>query len=686
MYRLLLLGLSVLFAAPFWFCFWRFGWPAWIAYGVPAGFAFGFWMWAMGTYERENKDMLFSAEENRRFCVEISLVFLSVLLSGVGTYLVSAHLITKESALVRSIVKGNPDIEAVLETGMALQRGSRPNTLWSFPPEKPGLLGYVRYLLAFLAMLISWLVTSAILFPSSSEEEEEAEDDGNHVRGRRLISYAKACRISRRLVENDHCPLFFGGLWLPFWAAVFNFLFIGKIGTGKSMLFRLLMQSVLPRIQPGSDCRAMIDDFKGDTLPQLYGMELSCPVKTFHPFIQGGVAWAIAQDCTSPATALQIATILIPVVDGDKQPFFSDAARHLLFGVLIALMQRAPKNFTFRDVVLAVQSEKALRELLSSTEVTRNLVERYLEAREFSSILSTIATKMAPFEIIAAAWSRAKESVSLRDWLSGSYILVLGSDESTRAAMEAVNQMIFRVAVTLLLSMPDSKTRRVWFFKDEARAAKWDGLSALLTTGRSKGGCTALGIQDIEGFRHIMTDKIANEILGQCSNIAILALSSEATARWASETMGAFERHEYHQSTTKGFQSSSTTTSEQLVKREAVLPSEFMTLPATNPENGLTGFFLCPDIGAYRAVLSGEFLTASLLPPNEAVPGNLPRPEEDQYLEPWTAEDLRRLKLGIDPDLPPSAMGPPSTPPGAPPRSGGPSAGKLKILKPDSDK
>ena len=75
-------------------------------------------------------------------------------------------------------------------------------------------------------------------------------------------------------------------------------------GSGKTVLQRLLMQSTLPRIREGSNHRALIYDAKQDILPILGGMDLRCPVRTFNPFDARGVAWDLAADITSPASAL----------------------------------------------------------------------------------------------------------------------------------------------------------------------------------------------------------------------------------------------------------------------------------------------------------------------------------------------------------------------------------------------
>ena len=95
--------------------------------------------------------------------------------------------------------------------------------------------------------------------------------------------------------------------------------------------------------------RAIIYDAKQDIVSILAGMRdrptvdgklsLSCRVVLLNPFDKRSAAWDMAKDILAPVTAQQIATILIPVEKNASQPFFTDAARHILTGVFYRLHQ-----------------------------------------------------------------------------------------------------------------------------------------------------------------------------------------------------------------------------------------------------------------------------------------------------------------------------------------------------------
>lgn len=513
---------------------------------------------------------------------------------------------------------------------------------------------FVPWLLAPMAAAAAYALGSAILFGRTDPFRVEFR------RGRKLISYADAVRRAATLVPATDSGIYWGGLRMPSNAAVTHFCVAGATGSGKTVTLRLLMQSVLPAVGVQKDTRALVYDAKQDVVSLLHGMGLSCDVRILNPFDTRSWAWDMARDVTSPATATQIASILIAKEDGANR-FFSDAAQHLLAGVLITLI-RSGKPWTFRDALLITGDPVRLRSALERDPYVRGLIQKYFnDERLLSNILSTLASKTMLYEPVAAVWEQAAKAgriLSLQDWVAGSFILVLGNDETIRAPMDAINKVLFQRASELLLAGTESASRRTWIFLDElAKAGKLEGLDSLLTKGRSKGVCVVLGFQDIDSLRdpHLYGEKVAHVLVGMCANKAVLRLDSEPTAKWASGLIGEFEAREYNRSeTTGGSGKPSETMSAQIVKREAVLASELLSL--SHPDRtGLRGYYIVPPLGVYSAT----FDFRPLLKDRAGVPDFVPRPVEEQYLSPWSVADEKRLGLSDD-DAPPA--GPASSP------------------------
>ncbi|MEI7578329.1 MAG: type IV secretion system DNA-binding domain-containing protein [Armatimonadota bacterium] len=442
--------------------------------------------------------------------------------------------------------------------------------------------------------------------------------------------------------------------------------------------------------------RALIFDAKLEAIPQLYGMGVTAPIHIFNPFDERAVAWDMSKDITEPATAKQIASIFIPEEKNASQPFFADASRQLLEGVMVAFILTRPGDWTFRDILVTLKSDKLLAGVLSSTPVTQHLVETYLaNDRESRSVMATLASKVGSFDVVAALWEKAERKLSLKDWLESESILVLGHDEAYRSSLDILNRVIFKRLVELLLSGPSTKTGRTWFFLDEIKdAGNLDSLGALMNRGRSFGACVVLGLQDIEGFQESFGEKPAESILGLCATKVILRVDSTKTAKWSEEVFGKSETIElkdsasvgesntegstdtkgtsyskgYNKGTTRGksggqssysssvthsenwSDSESTATSQstgqnlsisksaEIATRDAVLASQFLSLPITSPAIGVNGY-IAHHLGAARFQLLG--FERMLAAESNREPRVKPRGSDDQYLQPWTEKESK---------------------------------------------
>jgi len=478
-------------------------------------------------------------------------------------------------------------------------------------------------------------------------------------RGRRLRIDRGATWCCAR--DSAQGAVSWGGERLPTAAETSHFLVVGTTGSGKSLTLGLLMREALEGACPGEDKRALIYDAKTDVAGFLSGLSLDIPVTLLNPFDERSSQWDMSADITSPATALQVAATFIPEEQGSSNRYFTDAARDLLREVMMSFISFGCA-WTLRDIMLAMRSRERLQEVLGRTTEGMELFALHSgDSRAFQSVLSTARSRLAPFEPIAALWHRAREKVSLCDWARGEMVLVLGNDEAARAAMDAVNQVVFQRATELALKQPNSTARRTWFFLDEVReAGRLNGLSQLMNKGRSRGCCVALGFQDIHGLKAVYGSEIALEVVGQCSQKALLRMESDATAKWGSATIGQYE----HVDVMRGRSGWQFSKSEQWRTADLVMPSELLSIEATSVTNGLTGYYLTPHVGAFRRTLPFAHL---LGPPGSKVaspvnrePDFVERPESDQYLEPWNVEDCIRLGLAHEATARPACAEAPS--------------------------
>jgi len=483
------------------------------------------------------------------------------------------------------------------------------------------------------------------------------------VRGRKLIDYEKANKLAAALPRTNAPDIVWGGLSLPADAALGHFLIAGATGSGKTISLTQLMHGALPLVGRVPDTRALVYDAKQDMMSVLDSLGLEKKAVLFNPFDARSHAWDIAADVTTPALADAVATILFPP-DQESQPFFTNSARDLLYAVLISHLRHAPCRWTLRDVLYTLGSKDRLHAVLARDEDTLEIYDTYSQPETtFQNVLSTVRTKARCYETVAAAWSHVprERTVSLHDWVKGDFILVLGSNEAMRTAIDPINRVIFKRAADLILAGSESTTRRTWIFLDEvAKAGRLQGLDDLLTKGRSKGACVVLGFQDIDSLRRpdLYGEHAANEITGQCANKAFLQLHSHSTAEWAASLVGQVELAEVDRSISRGTNSgggsggssssSSESFSERTATRHAVMIEEFFTLNTpTAADPRLEGVYLTSRIGAYRARYAFH------IPAKGPEPDFVPRPPEEQVLARW--DDADRTRLGLNGEAPPRA-------------------------------
>lgn len=475
-------------------------------------------------------------------------------------------------------------------------------------------------------------------------------------------------------------------VWGPFRIdpvyATEHFLVAGTTGSGKTVLINMLMKSAL---QHGPPRRAVLYDSKQELAPLLDGMGLRSRTRLLHPYDTRSCAWDMARDITGPLSARQMATILVPEESGAREnsAFFTDAVRDLLTGVFLAFIRCMPNKeaWTFRDVVLTMLYEPYLRAILGigkdhNLPMLSRLYNSYVggaDRRTWANIRATISTKISVYESIAAVWHRAmtqadrpeaERRFSITEWLDDTNwknadfrpILVLGNDEAARTALDAVNAALFKRLTELIISRREqtrdeqrSGQNQTWVFLDEVReAGRLDGLSRLLTKGRSKGVCAVLGFQDIDGLRAVYGKEIAHEITGQCNTIAILKMNSPSTADWGAEQFGRYLASESRLSESVSTEGISYSVQETHEQRAVLYTRDLIYLPPTNRGNGLTGFFRHKksqreDPILYR--LGWEEHIEGYLPAPGTWETHDPRDEDEHYLKAWDGDDWSRLGL-----------------------------------------
>ena len=221
------------------------------------------------------------------------------------------------------------------------------------------------------------------------------------------------------------------------------------------------MQSIIPYIGRGYRHRAFVYDAKREFLPLLTEMWGKA---THHmdPFDSRGHPWDMAADITTEADAAQLAGMLIPEEGNSTQRYFPDAARDLLQAVLVAFIETAPRQWTFRMCswrwktwICSPGLWKKLSRARVSPPVTSVMINH-----------SPASCLPLPQKSNLLRWSRAfgpirsRTPISLGEWLETEGVLVAASHPRYSESLRPLTQAIFRRLSDLVLSPSRHRPQR----------------------------------------------------------------------------------------------------------------------------------------------------------------------------------------------------------------------------------
>jgi len=505
-----------------------------------------------------------------------------------------------------------------------------------------------------------------------------------HLRGPQLFPFPEVEAKAKAELPARDPGLQWGGVLLPSSAAQEHFLVAGRTKSGKTVTLNLLMRSVLPRLGDATTARALVYDPKTEVLSDLVRMGLSSEqLVIMNPFDSRCYAWDIAADLREQAAIDELASLLFPRASAKSDnSFFEDAAANFLAGVMTSFAEAWPtekmarvrptKQWTLRDVLLAVRSGHYLRQVLAwdpddNGPLLGNLLNR--PRKSIDDVMATVTNKLKPYQVIASCWAHAQEegrAISLDDWAkTEGRVLVLGRSTTCESALASINRVLVHRLSQLLLDRVESDPKKTWLFLDELGAlCEQQGipkLGALLREGRTKGVVVVLGFQDVGALVHSFGKDLTPGLLGQVGNKAILRLESKEDAEWAQGLFGEIEENVPRESVSQssGQQGPTITMGEQyhLEKRPLVPFSEFQNIPKLDEARGagLGGFYRSASLDmSYRYELELDVLKKLPRPTAADIETNFQRrPPEHQKLRAWSPKELEALGLRPEPPYSP---------------------------------
>nr|WP_161993835.1 type IV secretion system DNA-binding domain-containing protein [Roseomonas nepalensis] len=454
---------------------------------------------------------------------------------------------------------------------MAMSRASLRN-LWLAPAAWAvgGGLGLAAaYLLALpdvhwhvlapagLALLLAFVAT-LIVAPNV--------DTTNVVRGVKVVMHDGDSRQALKEASRKGQTAL-AAVVLPAAAETGHIMCAGTTGAGKSVANMELLTTALHRGD-----RVVAVDADGSAMSRLY---LPGDV-ILNPFDARGARWCILSEIEQPSDFKHLADCALTTLGGSAE--WMGYGRDIFAACLETWHQNqlGSSDAFFRTLATAKPAKLAL--LCEGTAA-----HRYFEEGAERLTASTLGVISENLRALGLAASGDGEPFSVRRFIregTGSLWIPYRADQT--AAMRRLASCWMRLALNEALSLPDSRTRRLWFNVDELDGiGRIEDLKDALVRLRKKGGCVFLGFQSIAQLRKLY-DAEANTIVENCNTKLFLRChisEGGGTAKFASEVIG--DRTVSRQESTETVSSNgrSTTRREHRTDERMVLPAEITQLP-----------------------------------------------------------------------------------------------------------
>ncbi|MHB1701203.1 MAG: type IV secretion system DNA-binding domain-containing protein [Acidobacteriaceae bacterium] len=406
--------------------------------------------------------------------------------------------------------------------------------------DAPQYLG-INQVIAWLALLIG--VSGGLWSGYYSGKPRQAE---RQTAGRRLINDTAAAAGKAREISQAELgkePEYYHihpKYALAHDRASRGFLIAGSQGSGKTQIILPLIMEALADKKAG----VLIHDFKGDFTE--YFLDSKNPdIQLFAPWDSRSCAWDISSDIQNLADARELARVLTSadVATGESQSWASGAAQ--ITAALITSVHKSNPRWRWGDLqqVLGLPY-KTLRELALDGDLSCGLLmnEGDKADKTTMSFMSRLASMVAP---VVSDFARAErhdaKRISFRNWMikGEPRILILQNSTSYQTMAQSILQSAMRACASAIDAMPDSRTRKRWFFLDELpQMGKLQSLPRLLEVGRSKGVRAILAFQDISQMREIHGNNIAQALSSMAGTHIYARAQGGETPRWLSEQVG----------------------------------------------------------------------------------------------------------------------------------------------------
>jgi type IV secretory pathway TraG/TraD family ATPase VirD4 len=394
-----------------------------------------------------------------------------------------------------------------------------------------------------------------------------------HLRGKKLISGEQ---LRRQTTEKKEEQITLANIPIPTATETTHFLVCGTTGSGKSVLLREMAYKAFLRGD-----RMIITDPNGDMLSKFYKEGDII----LNPEDGRSAGWSFFNEIRNPYDFRRYTLSLIPRGQTREAEDWYQYGRLLVRETArkLQLMGRASIEELFHWTTAAPADD--LGAFLKGTDAASLFVgaDKALASARF--VLS---------ENLTPHLNMPKGDFSLRSWLEdeqGGNLFITWREDMAEGLKPLISTWT-DILCTAILSLPESRTRKLWLFFDElASLGKLPSLEPALTKGRKHGFRVVAGLQSTSQLDVLYGRDEAQTLRACFRSLVVLAsaVTDPKTAEDMSTSLGEHEVEREQKSRNSNDKGSGRSHTHQIVRERIVLPSEITSLPDLHGYLALAG-------------------------------------------------------------------------------------------------
>lgn len=443
------------------------------------------------------------------------------------------------------------------------------------------------------------------------------------------------------------------GMYLALEALRHGVILMGAPGTGKSLLLKAFRMELARLMRRSRTLRLHVLDFdtKGDLLEVHAAVPPDCPVYDLNPFVEADV-YAVMEELEDPRDIYELAALCVDVDANESQKFFPLGARSIKADLDTRHWLVCPGEARFADLVNTCNAATRMRLVAASHPTTAPLLALLQDNEVGMSLIATLAMEMKKLAIPAALYQsnttgRPVSSKVVEGWRS---ITRLAFDLKSVETLAPLTRLFILRAQQRVLSTIERDRLVVLILDELALLPGGVDLSTGAIFGRESGWCPILSFQSLKSAEKAWGKAKLEATLSTAKTFIAFHLPDPADAEAAAKRFASFTGivRSDHESWTTGPNGRTTTAgwSESVQEVPNVTAGMIQALNVPAPGKPYLEYYMV-TVGTrpvYHKVRIPEFVEQFLgdLTPVEKPPRRAAR---DMVLQPWTAADLKRLKL-----------------------------------------